>query len=143
MIKTFRGRLTNGGKETIRLSTNDGKTGYQIRKFQIISDTPGAASHELVSKIYSIDPTSAVDGVVNFTDPTLIAVATYQDDSGVGAGPNEHVIWDNLTINQNIFITGIDVAGSSLVNYHLELEQFRLDLSEATVATLKDMRGRE
>jgi hypothetical protein len=29
------------------------------------------------------------------------------------------------------------------MNYYLELEQVKLDLNEATVATLKDMRGRE
>jgi hypothetical protein len=29
------------------------------------------------------------------------------------------------------------------MNYYIELEKVKLDLNEATVATLKDMRGRE
>ena len=32
-------------------------------------------------------------------------------------------------------------ADAGPVNYYIELEQVKLDLSEATVATLKDMRG--
>ena len=143
MIKTFRGRLANGGKHAIRLSTNDGLTGYKIVKFQIMSDNPGTTSNELVSKIFTVNPSSAVDGEVNFDDPTLLAVATYQDDSGVGAGPNTNIIWDNLIVNQDLYITGIDMAGSALTNYHIEMEKVKLDLNEATVATLKDMRGRE
>jgi hypothetical protein len=33
--------------------------------------------------------------------------------------------------------------GSEDCNYYLELEQIKLDLNQSTVATLKDMRGRE
>jgi len=51
------------------------------------------------------------------------------------------IIFDNVTFNQDIFITAIDIGAAAECNYYLELEQFTLDLSEATVATLKDMRG--
>ena len=35
-IKSFRGRMADGDQITIRLSTNDGKTGYMIKKFQMM-----------------------------------------------------------------------------------------------------------
>ena len=40
-LKSFRGQLADGGQERIRLSTNDGKTGYLVRKFQTMSVSPG------------------------------------------------------------------------------------------------------
>ena len=53
------------------------------------------------------------------------------------------IIFDNTTINQDMFITHFDASVGKPVNYYIELEQVKLDLNEATVATLKDMRGRE
>ena len=35
----------------------------------------------------------------------------------------------------------MDIGGSEKNNYYIELEQVKLDLNEATVATLKDMRA--
>jgi hypothetical protein len=36
MIKSFRGKLADDQIETIRLSTNDGLTGYRIVKIQLM-----------------------------------------------------------------------------------------------------------
>ena len=139
-IKSFRGLLANNGIETILLKTNNGSTGYKIKKFEIMQNTPGAASTELVCKIYTI-PQTAVDGVVDFSDNTLLAAATYENDAGVGTGPNTAIIFDNITFNQDIYVTAIDIASSQSTNYHIELETVKLDLNENTVATLKDIRN--
>ena len=141
-IKSFRGKIANNGNETVVLHTNNGNTGYRIKKFEIMANTPGAASTELVCKIYTI-PQSAVDGVVDFSDQTLIGVALFENDSGVGAGPMTAIIFDNITFNQDIYLTAIDVAGSQETNYHIELEQVKLDLNQNTVATLKDIKNIE
>ena len=53
------------------------------------------------------------------------------------------IIFDDKIINQDIYVTHMDIGGSENNNYYIELEQLSLNLSEATVATLKDMRGRE
>ncbi len=53
------------------------------------------------------------------------------------------VVVDNKIINQDIFITLRCHNAAASLNYYIELEQVKLDLNEATVATLKDMRGRE
>jgi len=52
------------------------------------------------------------------------------------------IIFDKEIFNQDIYITHTEAAGSALAcNYYIELEQVKLDLSENTVATLKDIRN--
>ena len=142
MIKSFRGKLADGSKETIRLSTKQGLIGYKINKFQIIQLTPGAALVEGIMKIYSV-PQSSVDGTIDFTDPTLLAAAYQADYNTTASTINDVVIFENKIINQDIFITFSDASTGETMNYYLELEQVKLSIDEATVATLKDMRGRE
>jgi len=146
MNKTFRGLLADGGSERIRLSTNNGLTGYRVKKFQGIQNTPGTGqSVEAVMKIHTIDTTEngtiAVDNVVDFRSPTLIAVVYYQDNNGTAELSSETIIFDSMVFNQDIFITHIDSDGAVPMNYYLELEQVKLSGNEATVATLKDMRA--
>ena len=53
-----------------------------------------------------------------------------------------NVIFDSEVFNQDITLTSIDNDGDTEeVNYYMELEQVKLDLSENTVATLKDIRN--
>jgi len=146
MNKSFKGKLASAGVARIRLSTNNGLTGYKIKAFNIIDETPGVNNTENVAKVYSNPPLDATgeikagDGVVNFDNPQLIAVAFYKPQYG----PAEVIIVDTKIVNQDIYVTAFDVSGNSIAtNYLLELEQVKLDVNEATVATLKDMRGRE
>ena len=142
MIKTFRGKIGDQEKQTIRLSTNNGLTGYRVKKFQLIGVSPGAETIESVVKLYSVDP-SATDGAVNFDDPTLLGVAFYVSSTTEEWSTHNIVIFDHTVVNQDIYVTHFDVQVGESVNYYLELEQVKLDINEATVATLKDMRGRE
>jgi hypothetical protein len=141
MIKTFRGLLEDGGTETIRLSTNTGLTGYKILKFELFPQNPGEANAESVVKVFTIEPDS-VESTVNFDDPTILGVASMGNSTaGNVYPPTLTVVFDNVVFNQDIYVTHKETSGSESVNYYLELEQIKLDLSEATVATLKDMRG--
>ena len=142
MKKSFRGLLADQTKERIRLSTNNGLTGYKIVKFKLIAEQPGAVSQESVCKLFSIDP-PATNGLVNFDDPTLLAAAYYMDNHNEVYPVASTIVFDNTTFNQDIFITHFAVDTGQKVNYYLELEQVKLSKDEATVATLKDMRGRE
>jgi hypothetical protein len=142
MIKSFRGLLTDGDKNKIRLSTKDGLTGYKVVKFQLIAKLPGAQSQESVCKIFTVDP-AAIDATINFNDPTLLGVAYYRDNNNEIYPTSSDIIFDHTVINQDIFITHVDVAVGQQVNYYIELEQVKLSKDEAAVATLKDMRGRE
>ena len=140
MIKTFRGLLADGGQDTIRLSTNNGLTGYRIRKFQIMSQSPGGNTLEAVMKIFKYFQ-DTIDGVVDFSNGTLLGAATLKEHDNQTAPISIDVIFENEVFNQDIFVTYFDVSGGVECNYYIELEQVSLDVGEAAVATLKDMRG--
>ena len=146
MIKSFRGQLKNNSTERIRLSTNDGLTGYKIHKFSIIQKSPGAAGtdNEGLVQVWSVEPGSVAQ-TIDFRAPTLLGIGYYTGNPSSDQNPNDMIIiFDNTKFNQDIFVTYYDVRGvGDAMNYYLELEQFKLDINESTVATLKDMIGRE
>jgi hypothetical protein len=140
-IKTFRGLIADGVQDTIVLHTNDGSTGYRIVKFQVISKSPGAAHSEAVVKIYKILQTT-IDALIDFSDQTLLGAAMWQKSDSVTYGGTETIIFDQEIFNQDIYVTLDHASGhTDPVNYYIELEQVKLDLSENTVATLKDIRN--
>ena len=145
MIKSFRGKLNDGEQETIRLSTNKGEIGYKIKKLNVITTSPGNASDESLISLWankqSTVPTSS--GTVDFDNSELLGIGYWSGASSSGSPFNQIIIFDNTTINQDIYVTHTNNAAGTATacNYYLELERIKLDLSEATVATLKDMRG--
>ena len=140
MIKTFRGLLADGGQVTIRLSTIRGEVGYRIKKFQAIPQNPGGAAVECTVKAFTVEQDAAT-ATVNFDNSELLGVAYVAINSDNVGIYTETVIFDAVEFNQDIFITHADAKGSESCNYYLELEQVKLNLNEAAVATLKDMRG--
>jgi len=142
MIKTFRGLMADDAQDTILLHTNDGSTGYRIVKFQIITKTPydtNAAEH--IIKIYKI-PQTAVDGVVDFSDQTLLGVATINNNTAGYQYPiTTTIVFDREIFNQDLYITHKEAVNAEPCNYYFELEQIKLDINSNTVATLKDMRN--
>jgi hypothetical protein len=142
MIKTFRGRMTDDSVDTIVLHTNDGSLGYRIVDFQLINKSPGAAGVEGIMKIYKVPQTVAsVDGVIDFSDQTLLAAGYYTENAAVTDPVSHRVIFENEVFNQDIYLTYHENVGSEPMNYYLELEQVKLNLDENTVATLKDIRN--
>ena len=140
-IVSFRGQLTPGAQEIINLHTIDGKTGYRITKFQIMSALPFQAADEHIVKIYKTNQ-SAVNGTIDFENNRLLGAAIINSDSaGYRYASNPVVIFDNEKFNQDIYVTAFNGDGTSSVNYYIELEMSMLDLSEQTVATLKDIRN--
>jgi len=147
-IKTFRGLLKNGTQDTVVLHTNTGSTGYRIKKFQVMSHTPGDSNdQEHIVMIWKVQRTDAelADNTTSrpdFSNNVLLGVGIVVNDIGSSLNYDEVVIFDNEIFNQDIYITLRDVAGGAQsCNYYLELEQIKLDLGENTVATLKDIRN--
>ena len=141
MNKTFKGLMKNDTQERIRLSTNDGLTGYKIIKFKVFPYDD--SDIEATMKVYSVKQAN-ITNVTDFNDPTLLGAAYFTLAGSSQIYPEDFtVVIDNKIVNQDIYITlrGHNVTAD--LNYYLELEQVKLDLNEATVATLKDMRGRE
>ena len=142
-IRSFRGLIADEGIDIVSLHTNTGSTGYRIVKFEIMANQPGAQTYENIVKIYKIPQTTA-DGVIDFSDNTLLAAAYFESNSGAGSLPfYQFAIFDNEIFNQDIYITAADVNGSQPINYYIELESMPLALDENTVATLKDIRNIE
>jgi hypothetical protein len=140
VTKSFRAKMVNDSIDTISLHTNDGSQGYRIKKFQVVGERPGiAGSAESVFKIYSV-PQTAVDGLVDFSDNTLLAVGMWSSSSDSWQSYTT-IVFDNMVFNQDIYITFTDEQGNIAGNYYLELELVKLDLNENTVATLKDIRN--
>jgi len=142
MIKTFRGLIVDGGQDTIVLHTNDGSTGYRIVKFQIMGVNPGAggSTQESVVQIWKVEQTT-VTGEIDFSNNVLLGVAVLMQNDSSAYQFSTDVIFDKEIFNQDIYITHKDQDVSISCNYYLELEQVKLDLSENTVATLKDIRN--
>ena len=145
-IKSFRGKIADGGQDTIVLHTNTGSTGYRIVKFEIISESPvtgGAAEHVVqVWKIQQATP-STLTVEIDFSDNTLLAAATWSGSDNPLYQSQQQVVFDNEIFNQDIYVTHTNTDGSAACNYYIELEQIKLDLNENTVATLKDIRNIE
>ena len=141
MIKTFRGQLADEEQRTIRLSTNKGQIGYRIRKFQMFPAQFGVQDQESTIALWRYEQ-DTLSNTLDFDDHNLLAAACMSTDNSENNPLNSNVIFDHVTINQDIFITHKDAhADNTAVNYYVELEQVKLSVDEAAVATLKDMRG--
>ena len=142
-VKSFRGKIAKGTQDTISLHTNNGSTGYRIKKFQVMGITENE-TYEATIQIFSISQaTTAITTSVDFSDQTLLGAAFYLDSGSSSVSGQQTVIFDNVTFNQDIYVTYEAIAAASDMNYYIELEVVKLDLSENTVATLKDIRNIE
>ena len=142
-IKSFRGLIANEAMETISLHTNTGATGYKIKKIELYPHKPGDEHYLSAVKVYSVpqDPSVTPTEITDFSDPTLLAAAFFQDNSDKAYPADLDVVFDNVIFNQDIYITHKQKSGTASINYHIELEQVRLSLDENSVATLKDIRN--
>jgi hypothetical protein len=139
--KSFRGKIANGGIVTVPLSTNNGATGYRIKSLRVIGSDPINNEDEGVIKIFTIPQTTATS-TVDFSDNTLLAVGVWTSRATSRSYPlNENVYFDNMTFNQDIYVTAVESATGNALNYYIELEMIKLGLDENTVATLKDIRN--
>jgi hypothetical protein len=139
-ILSYKGLMANNSQERILLSTKKGEKGYRITKFQLMGNAPGTLNYESIMKIYK-DEQSGVDGIIDFSDNRLIGAGFLEGSTSVTSTDGIVVIFDNEIFNQDIFITHIEIEGGAPCNYYLELEVIMLNETEATVATLKDIRN--
>ena len=138
-IKTFRGKMADDVQDIVALHTNDGSIGYRIVKFQAMqADT--TKQQQSIVKIYKVAQTTQTTEI-DFSDNTLLGAIQLVKNDDTKYPISESVIFDNEIFNQDIYITHKDGSTGEPVNYYIELEQIKLDLSENTVATLKDIRN--
>ena len=138
-IKTFRGKLADDTQDRLSLSTNNGKVGYNIVKFEVMGIDPDE-NIESAIKIYT-ESQSSITTNIDFSDPTLLAAATLEASVSSNYPTDRIIIFDREIVNQDIFITLKGAGYTASINWYLELEQYPLSENEATVATLKDIRN--
>ena len=142
-LKSFRGSIADGAIQKIRLSTNNGLTGYKIKRFEAIPNAPGTGSSNHILKVYANVQTTT-SGTIDFDNPQILASVWMRDNVDANyVGAIESIIVDNKVINQDIYVTHVETVSTEQCNFYLELEEMKLSIDEATVATLKDMRGSE
>jgi len=138
MIKTFRGLLSDGEVNKIRLSTKKGKIGYKIVKFQIIHHKPGQEDTESTVTINKVDfsPLNTID----LSDGNILGVAFYYGNAaGAYGDASVVIIFEQEIFNQDIYIGANDLQ-SKKTNYYLEIESFDMSDNAAAVSTLRDIR---
>jgi len=142
MIKSYKGKLADGAIATIPLHTNNGKTGYKITKMQLMHCEPGEQHAEHTIKVYSI-PQSTADNAIDFTNVTLLGAGYLTDNADPAYPVSTIIVFDNVTFNQDIFVTHVDTGGAQPCNYYLELEQVNLTEDQALVAIVKNLRNEQ
>ena len=141
-LLSFKGQLPIGVQEKIKLATMNGKTGYKLTKFKIMSATPGVGSVEYVAKIYTKDQTNSITDTVDFTEGDLIAAIYYQDDQNTDKTSSTEIILDMVVFNQDIFVYIESPNGSTVqCNYYIEVETMTLTDIQSTQLTLKNLRS--
>ena len=137
---SYKGKLNDGLQDKIQLATLNGKTGYRIVKFQIISPSPGTNTCELLAKVFTKDQTGRITNTVDFTNSELLATA-YFSIASTTYTTGGTIIFDNEITNQDIYVTATDNSGNTIAtNYFLELEKVDLSDLQATQLTLKNIR---
>jgi len=143
-LRTFRGLLASDTQDRIRLEHRDGKIGYRIAKFQLMTWVAGHSASETEStvKIYKTKQT-VIDSGVDFGEGVLLGAATLGYDANIASYPvTTIVVFDREIFNQDIYIThNNEHADLAPVNYYIELETISLDESEATAVILKSFRN--
>ena len=141
-IKTFRGRIGDGGQNTIVLHTNDGSIGYRIIKFELFPTKPGWGEFESFVQIFKTTQTGipTTEALCDFSDQNLIAAALFTNTAAT-APASVISVFDRDVFNQDIYVTHTQQSGANEINYYIELEQMKLDLNQNVVATLKDIRN--
>ena len=133
-VHSFRGLLSDGKQEKIRIQGPTGDRAWRITKFQGLPEKPFTQDLEAVVKIYR-EEQSSIDGEIDFRDDELLAALTQKWLSGVdNGGVSATTIFDNALFSRNIFVTHSDVASDRTYNYYIELEEVKL--SKAGMAQL-------
>ena len=132
-IKSFRGKIQDGGQDQIYLHGGDPAQGYMIAKFQAVGVTLASQAYEALLQIFKVPQTSA-SASIDFTDQTLLGIAYWGSHGGISPlqGYVQNVIFDNEIFNQDIYITCKD-SDAQPCNYYLELKQVTMPGPEQAV----------
>jgi len=122
-VSSFRGLLVNDDiPERIHIQGSVGAIAWRITKFQVMGINEDK-NYETVVQINrkEITPSDSV----NFADNDLLGAALYGDTDSIDQATSS-VIFDREIFNQDIFISAKATAGTSAINYYIELEEVKV-----------------
>jgi len=138
IIKSFRGLIATGTQDTIALRTNDGSMGYRIVKFELM---PSVVTSDIISIVKINKVPTAATSTIDFNNQRLLAAGVVRIGNLISETHTSITVFDQEVFNQDIYVNCKALDAVVAINYYIELEQFKLDLNENTVATLKDIRN--
>jgi len=131
-VHSFRGLLTDGEQQKIRIQGPVGAIAWRITKLGIIGYKPGRSNPvESIISIWREEQTSIPDPMlVDFTNNELLGVGLWAMGEDTTAGSQvfskETIIFDNALFSRNIYVTHVDNASSESCNYYIELEEVKV-----------------
>ena len=140
-VHSFRGKLDDGGQESIRIQGPVGAIAWRITQFQIMPLGPGLATQEIVCKVFR-EEQSAVTGTLDFRDDELLGAAIFAQ-SADSYNSFESVIFDNSLFSRNIYVTLDDAQNVAGGNYYIELEEVKLSAAGMAQLAVAASRRRE
>tara|TARA_Y100001938_G_C7880145_1_gene324600 strand:- start:86 stop:523 length:438 start_codon:yes stop_codon:yes gene_type:complete len=134
MIKTFKGLIANATQHKISLSGGEEDKGFRISEFHVMPNKPITNSQEALVQIWKVkqDP-AALSSEVDFSNDELLGTAIWSNNATTENYPEDlTVMFDDLVLNQDIYITCNEVSGRSM-NYYLKLEEVTMSKGEQAV----------
>jgi len=128
-VHSFRGLLTDGEQQKIRIEGAVGAIAWRIVKFEIISNQPGLVGYEHLVQIWREEQATVptASATVDFENDELLAVATSMSSDSQGYGPfTPAAIFDNQLFVRNIWATHTDNFSTISCNYYVELEEVKV-----------------
>ena len=106
-----------------------------------MDNLPGQQDVNHIIQIFKTEQATA-SATVDFSDNRLLGAAMERESVGAeDMAVSKSVIFDSEKFNQDIYITHVETTSNKSANYYIELKQMKLDLSEQSVATLKNIRN--
>ena len=143
MKTTYRALLEKGDIMKIPLhNPSDSGKGFRITKLTVMpNDVDGSTSHECSVQVFSKKP-SSVPVDINFNDDTLLGAVYYARSVQTSApyvidATSESVIFDDVMINQDIYVTYESGQTGQKINVYLELEHMAMSKGEQAVVNFR------
>jgi hypothetical protein len=131
-MKSFKGMIADDKQQKIYISGGDSDKGYRIKRFEVLFNNPAGLNAEAVLKIYSVKQTST-SALIDFTDDTLLGAAFIENSNSASYFGGQTILFDDMTFNQDIYITYEDNGADHPCNYYLELEEVTMNKGEQAV----------
>jgi hypothetical protein len=133
-VHSFRGTLTQGDQQKIRIEGSVGAIAWRITKFQVIGYNMSGVDPESTVKIFREKQGTDTSGdpykFIDFDDDELLAAAYFSGASSNSNPIDMVVVFDNALFVRNIYLTHYNATAVGAldvkINYYIELEEVKV-----------------